>query len=158
MAWMVVVHGRGRDPVGEVKKAGFNCYRPKFMKKTKTGKRVSSFLFGRYFFVEICEKWNRLFRVKGVAGILTTALNNPAPVVDSLIEDLKSRENRLGLVVLPEKKRFRKGDRLKLEYGPFSGNIVEYLGMGRHDTERVMLFMMGRYNRIQVAAGSLVPV
>jgi transcriptional antiterminator RfaH len=159
LTWLVAVHNRigSGDPVKAASDLGFNCYRPKFMKKIGS-KRIVSFLFGRYFFVELCEHWGGLFKVKGISGILTTSENNPAPVQDAWIDSVKMRENKFGFVVDPEKSRFRKGQKLKILKGPFTDNFVLYHGMGRHDAETVLLNMFGRKVTIQVAADSLVPV
>ena len=97
----------------------------------------------------IVLQWHVIKRTPGVVRLVSDG-GVPARVPDAVIEDLRRRE-RHGLVQLPELRRFRAGDRVRVTHGPLLG--LEGLVAGTRPSHRVevLLSLLGR-------ARALLPV
>ena len=169
MPWMVAVltwdadkkNQRGEKSLREILSDHFNMYNPRVRELVVENRRRvwrEDFLFGRYSFVEIAKRWSDAYRFRGVQEILTSAATrNPVAVPDSEVDRFKRAEDSDGFVVLSERPRMRRGDACRVLSGSFEGQIGTYRGMGRRDCEVALMSYMGRFVRVEVAAGELVP-
>jgi hypothetical protein len=66
----------------------------------------------------------------------------PAHVPDAVIAELKARE-RGGLVVLPERPAFRRGDPVRIARGAFAGSLGLYQGQRAHQRIEILLSLLG---------------
>jgi transcriptional antiterminator RfaH len=92
--------------------------------------------------VLIVLQWHAVKRTPGVVRLVADG-GVPARVPDSVIAELRRRE-RNGLVQLPELRRFRAGDRVRVTHGPLLG--LESLVAGTRPSQRieVLLGLLGR--------------
>lgn len=116
---------------------------------------VERALFPRYFFVKIINEWRSILGTFGVSTILRSG-EVPALLPEKAITSLRAREDASGMVVLPEKRaRFKRGLRVRVDSGPFEGSFALVEGMPSHERVIVLMKVLGRETRIEIAAGSL---
>jgi transcriptional antiterminator RfaH len=125
---------------------GFEVYLPRLRVKRITPARKTSVqapaLFPGYAFVLIELQWHAARWSPGVTRLVLDG-DRPAKVPDKVISDLKSRE-RNGLVELPADPGFRRGDRVRIVRGVFSGQLALYEGQRPRDRVAVLLQLLGR--------------
>jgi transcriptional antiterminator RfaH len=107
-------------------------------------------LFTRYIFVRLADQWHVVLRTLGVVDFLRSGVK-PAAVPDSVIADLKAREDRKGFVRLPPP--LKDGQRVRVKSGPFRGQIGIYKGMTSRQRESVLLSSLGC--RLSLSPGNL---
>lgn len=131
-------------------RGGFEFYLPKW----RTPKKRIALLFPRYIFVGPIEQWMALREIYGVSRILRAG-GHPAVVEERTLESLKAREDREGLVRLPQKHiaRLRIGQRVRIQIGPFAGKNGVYRGRTTKKWERVDLPVLGQ---VVLPTGNLV--
>lgn len=100
-------------------------------------------------FVLINQAW---YSVKGTRGINTVLLGDDGPCYlnDSIIADLKGRENKAGLVQLTPKPKFLTGTAVKTNTGPFAGHPMLYDSMVSRDRVKVLIELLGRKVSVEV--------
>jgi transcription antitermination factor NusG len=141
---------------------GFEAYSPQTqVRLSNRGRRrwVRRYLFSRYVFVRVTDQWHRLMTADGVTAMLMkphTLKTDPQPaaLADSVVDELRARENSSGIVEL---RKFKRGQMLSLIEGAFSGFTCLYEGMGQHDREIVLLSALGAQRRIEVPTAALAP-
>jgi transcription antitermination factor NusG len=123
MGWLVAVAGWNNvDTVREFTSERFDCYFPRFRERVVfRGKKIwrDRYLFGRYFFVRLTDCWVYAFQTPSISRILMSHDCEPAVVGDDEILGLRRRE--VNGYVPVERKRFSRGDRVKIIYGSMSG-------------------------------------
>jgi len=137
----------------------FVCYLPRvqqtqYVRQVKR-ERVAA-LFPRYVFVRIDRIWHPINGTPGVSSLLLDAGLKPILVNDRVILDLQSRENSEGLIVLPKKEKFKKGQHVKVISGQFAGQLALYDGMTSRARERVLLQLLGQYVPVELNIGSQI--
>ena len=146
MAWLVVVAQWGRQAVAleSLSQNGFAPYCPKH--KTTMwvhGQRTVKigYLFGRYFFIKLIEKWKEAMGLRGVAGILMCG-EEPSKVSDNVIKEIKSREGYDGYIkmeVLDKRVRYRKGQKVRMKRAHLFG--IEGIFDRYYGGERVKILL-----------------
>jgi transcriptional antiterminator RfaH len=133
--------------------AGFETLLP----RVKTNGRVAP-LFSNYLFVGLGELglgWTRVNRTIGVIRMVAFG-DRPARVPDYEIESLKSRmTGERGLITLPRppgRRRFMKGEKVRILVGPFQGLAAIHTGMTAHERELVLIAMLGAQRQVAIAA------
>jgi transcriptional antiterminator RfaH len=107
--------------------AGFEVYAPRIKAPRGARSRNPRLLFPGYVFVLIVLQWHAAMRTPGVVRLVLDG-GIPARVPDNVIAELRARE-RNGLLQLPEPRRFRAGERVRVIHGPLVG--LEGLVAGR---------------------------
>jgi transcriptional antiterminator RfaH len=81
----------------------------------------------------------------------------PVPVADGLVTEIRSREDSRGLVVLGRQVELRKGQRIKLSAAAFEGQDLIFEAI--KDKERIvaLLSLLGRDFRVAVPMAAVVP-
>lgn len=120
-------------------------YLPRFKQDGK-----EQILFTRYLFVRLENSWHLVLRTLGVVDLLRNGLK-PATVSDSVIDELRAREDRKGFVQLPT--RLLIGTRVRVLHGPFAGQLGLYRGMTSKQRESVLLSVLGC--KLDLAVGNL---
>src|SRR4029077_5303004 len=115
--------------------AGYESYIPRIA----AGRRIVP-LFPSYCFILIEAQWWQARWALGISFIISTNNNSqPTRVPDGVIEGLRKRE-RGGLIVLPQKPRFRRGDRVRVTRdSPFAGSLGIFAGMRPHERCEILL-------------------
>jgi len=135
-----------------LKRQGFETYAPRYLDTSiRHGCRIERirFLFPRYLFVRIIDRWWSILGTFGVSQLLRTA-DKPAVLSDGWIETMRARETE-GVVILP-KERYRRGERVQITSGALQGLFGLYQGMTSQQREVVLLDALGT---VHLAAGDL---
>ena len=138
---------------GHLQRQGFSVYLPLYKKLHSHARRkewVSRPLFPRYLFVGINEANQRWQAIKSTIGIsqLVSFGGEPAPVSDSIIDDLRAREDETGMVALTSASVFQKGDPVKFMNGALSNQIGLFDSIDDKMRVTVLLDLLGRKLRV----------
>ena len=157
MPWLVAVSENGRQRLARefLQAQGFDCYFPLFREKRMArGHRVyvTSYLFGRYFFVSMVPAWHRVSTSFGVDDVFTHD-ERPALVEDYVVDEIKAREDRDGVITLF--RGFKRGQRVTPKHGPLKGLIGTFERLTSSEREVAFFKLLGQLTRVEFAAGSL---
>ena len=139
---------------------GFDVYLPQYRKRRRHARRIDTVnapLFSRYIFLQadLAQTGHRVINsAPGVVGLVDFG-GAPALVSDRIIDEIRTREHDDGYVRLEDWRRLQPGDSVRLTGGPLSnlgGLFSEDAGNGRIV---VLLNLLGRTVRAQVAADSI---
>jgi transcriptional antiterminator RfaH len=139
-----------------LKLAGFEIYLPRLREhRTVRGRRVEvrPLLFPGYAFVLIVLQWSAARYSPGVATLVMNG-GGPARVPDDIIDEIRSRE-RGGLIELPKPPGLRRGDKVHITAGAFSGHLALYQGQAAHERVAVLLTLLGGQHRTELAASAI---
>jgi len=160
------IHTRPRAEytvVDHLKRQGFDCYLPLFLKMRKHARRVDwvpAPFFPRYLFVGMnIEKvrWRAIRSTVGVSNLVCSD-DKPLKVPKKVLTHLKSCEDENGLVSLGRENNIYSGDNVQIVdnvFGNLTG-IVEEM----HGPNRVMLLLelMGRRIKVNASLEQILPV
>lgn len=130
--------------------AGLESYLPRIAER----ERIVP-LFPCYLFVRIVDRWHVVKNTIGITRILLSG-DRPARLPDAAIADIRSRENRSGLVKLQP--RHRIGDQVRIVRGTFRDCLAVYDGMTSRQRERVLLEFMGRLVPLELEPRDFVAI
>jgi transcriptional antiterminator RfaH len=160
MNWIVVRSHPNREnfAVEHCVKQGYVVFLPRILEFAGHGSQrnaIAKPLFPTYLFVGIEARWRPLLSTFGVRSVILHG-DSPAFVRLSIIEELRERQDRDGLITLPQRKR---GDHVEIARGTFAGHAGIYLGMPARDRVRVLLSLLGGGGRatLLVAERDLAP-
>lgn len=133
---------------------GFTTYFPRIrQRRIVRGRRVETTppLFPGYAFISIESQWHA---ARWSPGVLSLIMDGAAParVPDNIIADIRAREHN-GLVTLPP--QIKRGDRVRIERGPFEGVGGLYIGQAPRDRVLVLLSLLGASREIALPAGDV---
>jgi transcription antitermination factor NusG len=134
---------------------GFEAFAPKIH---SANRRVIPLFFG-YLFVHVVELWQPIARIHGVGGLIKFG-DAPAKCPDAEIDQLRSRMDGDGVIVLPKqpaKVRFAKGDRILVTGGPLQGVRGLHSGMSAAQREIVLIDLLGRQTRTAIPSAFVAP-
>lgn len=159
MAWCVALCQSNCELRAEsnLVQQGFEPYIPRIRQRLIVGgKKVfrERPLFGRYFFVSFIDRWRAILSTRGIAGLLLSG-ETPSLVSDFEIARLRDQE-RNGIIKLKKQSQFKRGQPVRIESGDMVGLSGIYDGMSSRDREVVLLNMMGRMVRTELAAGDML--
>jgi len=149
--WFVVRTKPSSERVAEInlQRQGFRSYCPYIAAARTNVRRVP--LFPRYLFVELDLEAALWRSVNGTFGVINLVQFGPKPsaVPAGVVEEIMSRENEDGLIMLqPEDPSLRAGDKVVLADGPLDqqfGVIIRLPGQRRAE---VLLHLMGRQVKV----------
>ena len=157
MSWLVATSENGKQAVARsfLQDRGFEVYFPRFRERRffRGHKQfVESYLFGRYFFVLFVPLW---YQIRFTFGVDSVFMHEEAPALvrDDVIDEIKAREDRDGVITI--RKGFRHGQRVRVKSGPLAGIIGAFERMGARDREVALLSILGQLTQVEFAAGSL---
>jgi len=127
---------------------GFETYLPRI----KAQRRIVP-LFPSYVFVRIHDHWWSISKTVAVIGLLTSG-EHPAKLKDEIVNNIKAKE-RNGVVKLPEPKRLKPGDKIRIIKGSFSGQLAIYQGMSARERTKVLLDLLGRKVVVEISKSDL---
>jgi transcriptional antiterminator RfaH len=115
-------------------------------------------LFSNYLFValgELGQGWTVVNRTIGVLRMVAFG-DRPARVPECEIDALRSRmSGEKGLIILPPppgRRRFLKGEKVRIVGGPFAGLSAIHTGMTMHEREMILIAMLGAEREVRIAA------
>ena len=132
---------------------GFATYLPRYLKRRRHARRIETVpapLFPRYLFVLIdlaTQPWRSVQSTIGVSHLVING-DRPATLPESVLNELKQREDERGFIKLVNPVRFSRGDAIRVVDGVFSACVG--LFDGKTDKERVtiLLDLLGRKVRV----------
>lgn len=124
--WFVVyTQPRHEELASEhLERQGFDVYFPRYRKTRSHARRldvVSAPLFPRYLFAGfdvMNAAWRSIRSTRGVVDVVRHG-DNPAPVPNGTIDEIKAREDDKGFVVLGKHLHLSRGDPFRIDNGPF---------------------------------------
>ena len=163
--WFVVyTQPRNEDLATEhLARKGFDVYFPRYRKMRSHARRhdvVPSPLFPRYIFVGFdvmtCA-WRSIRSTRGVIDLVRNGLD-PVPVPEGTVDEIKAREDEGGYVVLGKHLHLSRGDRFRIDSGPFAS--YEAIFESKKDEARViaLLSMLGRRVSVELPIGAVAPM
>ena len=132
--------------------AGFECYCPRLrVVRRSHGRRIETrpCLFPSYVFVAIVSGW---WSARWCPHVVRLILNGatPAHVPDSAIQEIRDREVG-GLIELAPPPALRRGARVRILRGPFSGHLAIFADMKPRERVEILLQLLGGEQRVTLA-------
>jgi transcriptional antiterminator RfaH len=137
---------------------GFETYYPRLRdRRTRFGRVIENrpALFPGYAFVLIELQWHVARWAPGTLGLIMDG-TGPAKVADEVIEEVRRREVD-GLIELP-KLPLRRGVRVRILRGPFSGHLAIFADMKPRQRVEVLLQLLGGEHRVALPADAIEAV
>jgi transcriptional antiterminator RfaH len=138
--------------ITNIERQGYACYAPRErVTRVVRGRKVTEarWLFPRYLFVWIIDRWWSLFGTFGVSSVIMNG-DKPARIPNGWVEKMKAREVK-GLIDLSQSE-FTKGQRVQVTSGLFMGKHGIYQGQTSRQREVILLEALGR---VELAPGML---
>jgi transcriptional antiterminator RfaH len=148
--------GRANLALGLLKQFGYETYYPLI-----AGKRlkVPVGLFPGYAFIVATEHWWSANSCPGVRRLIRGNGERPAEIVDGIVDDIRRREGRDGLVKLPKPRGMQPGDRVRVVRGALEGKLaVLHANMNGHARVAVLLTMLGSERRVLLPRTNVKPI
>jgi transcriptional antiterminator RfaH len=144
MSWCVVQTQPQRECVAAqfLQQTGYEIYLPRILVR-RGARECAAPLFPSYLFCAINQSWWSIRRAVGVAKLLMVN-DHPAQVSDQLMDAIKKREGRDGLVRLPKPRGLVCGDQVRIVRGNFEGRLGVYQGQSGAQRSRILLDLLGR--------------
>lgn len=134
---------------------GFKTYLPRYLKRRRHARKVDTVevpLFPRYLFVAIdmqSQRWRSVHSTVGVSRLVTNG-NEPAAIVESVIDALRRREDASGFIQLDPAPSFSAGDRIRIAAGAFAEAFGLFEGLGDRARVAILLDLLGRKVRVML--------
>ena len=130
-----------------LKAAGFEVYLPKLkliVGRRKRRKRYRNYLylFPRYLFVRLTEKWELVLDCEWISAIIRCPgpVADPATMKDIEIKKWKAREQG-GFICL---EGYRRGQKVRAKAGPFADQIGEFIALVGEGREFASFYILGQ--------------
>ena len=132
--------------------SGYETYFPQLREhRFSYGRKIEvrPALFPGYAFVLIQLQWHPARWAPGTLGLIMDGIQ-PAKVPDPVIEEIRSRE-RDGLIDLPKPPPLRRGVRVRILRGPFTGHLAIFADMKPRERVEILLQLLGGEQRVTLA-------
>jgi transcriptional antiterminator RfaH len=132
--------------------AGYEVYYPRLRdRRIRNGRKVviTPALFPGYCFVLVHLQWHTARWTAGVINLIMDGVG-PARVPDDVIAEIRSREHN-GLIELASSSVFRHGDRVRILYGPFTGQLAIFADMKSRERVEILLQLLGAEQRVTLS-------
>jgi transcriptional antiterminator RfaH len=132
---------------------GYEIYLPRYMKRRRHARRVDNVpspLFPRYLFVGFdleTVRWRSIQSTQGVSHLICNS-NEPALMPQSVIADLRRREDDNGFIRLDPQLLYAPGDKIRVVDGVFGDSFGLFEGMADRDRVAILLDLLGRKVRV----------
>ena len=153
--WYVVqthVHSEAKA-AEHLLRQGYDIYLPRYLKRRRHARRVDNVaapLFPRYLFVGLDQetaRWRSIQSTQGVSHLICNN-NEPALLSDSVISELRKREDDNGFIRLNPQPLYVRGDKVRVVDGVFGDSFGSFEGMADRDRVAILLDLLGRKVRV----------
>lgn len=140
-------------------KQGYETFMPMFEREVRHARKVKTVtrpLFPGYIFVGFdveTTQWRAINSTFGVSGLIMGGTNSPQSAPVDLMQSLKARCDEGDLICPPE--TLAPGNVVKVVNGPFKDIIVTVEALSNNDRIAVLLDVLGRATRVEVARQNL---
>ena len=142
-----------------LKLRGFESFCPRLrVTRHKHGRKIELRppLFMSYVFVWIVSGWWDARWCPYVSRVILNG-TQPAVVPAAVITELRNREVD-GLIEVAPPPALRRGDRVRILRGPFSGHLAVYADMKPRERVEILLQLLGAEQRVELAKGDIAAV
>jgi transcriptional antiterminator RfaH len=132
--------------------AGYESYYPRLRdRRVRFGRTIENRppLFPCYAFVLIELQWHAARWTPGIFGLIMDGAG-PAKVPDGVIAEIRRREVN-GLIDLPKPPPLRRGARVRILRGPFTGHLAIFADMRPRQRVEILLQLLGGEQRVTLA-------
>lgn len=141
--------------ISHLRRQGFEVYLPQYRKTRRHARRlerVRAPLFPGYLFVAIDIARERWRAIRSTVGIRSLICDGEAPlaVPDGIVDDIRAREDRDGLVDIPAPPPFAPGETVRITDGPMRDQVGLFDCATDQDRVVVLLTLLGRQVRLPV--------
>jgi transcriptional antiterminator RfaH len=160
--WYVVQTQPHRENQAEVhlRRQGFTTYLPRYLRTRRHARRTETVirpLFPRYLFVALDvarERWRSVHSTIGVSQ-LVVAGDDPLPIPNGIVEEIRAREDGDGYVALGLPAGVGIGSKVRLIDGIFADakGVLDRIADDRRVA--ILLELLGREVRVFVSASSI---
>jgi len=136
--------------------AGYETYFPWLRdRRIRHGRKIEirPALFPGYAFVLIQLQWHAAKWAPGTMGLIMNGAG-PAHVLDSVIDEIRRREVG-GLIELAPPPALRRGDRVRILRGPFTGHLAIFADMRPRERVEILLRLLGGQQRVTLSKGDV---
>jgi transcriptional antiterminator RfaH len=131
---------------------GFTVYYPRLRdQRFRHGRKVELRppLFPGYAFISVVSSW---WAARWAAGVINLIMDGAAParVPDAVIAEIRGREVG-GLIELVPPASLRRGVRVRILRGPFSGHLAIFADMKPRQRVEILLQLLGGEQRMTLA-------
>jgi transcriptional antiterminator RfaH len=160
-----VVHTQPRGEataLRHLKRQGFTAFLPEYRRRRRHARRVDwvrAPLFPRYMFVAMdmaSARWRAIASTIGVSHLVCNG-DEPAPVPEGVVEDIRARVGADGLVKLAPRNPFRPGDAVRVLVGALADQIGFFQCATDEDRVVLLLDMLGRRVSIKLPLADVAP-
>ena len=131
---------------------GYETYYPRLRdRRIRRGRRVELRppLFPGYCFIAVELQWHAARWTAGVINLIMDG-TGPARVPDSVIEEIRGREVG-GLIELAPPPALRRGARVRILHGPFTGHLAIFADSKPRERVEVLLQLLGSAQKVTLA-------
>ena len=137
--------------------AGYETYYPRLRdRRIRFGRTVENrpALFLGYAFVLIQLQWHTARWAPGTLGLIMVG---PAKVPDGVIDEIRRREVG-GLIELAPPPALRRGARVRILHGPFTGHLAIFADMRPRQRVEILLQLLGGEQRVDLPKADIEAV
>lgn len=133
----------------------FSCYCPQhWVEKIHRGKKavIKQPLFPGYLFIHLCklnDNWHTIRSTRGVLRLVTFA-NEPLPVADDIIDDIRTRLSKVANQPL-----FKAGMPVAITEGPFRDLNAVFCRADGEERAIILLHLLNRQQHLRVPLRAL---
>jgi transcriptional antiterminator RfaH len=156
-AWFVVhTHANAETTAaGHLQRQQFDVYVPRYAKRRSHARRiewVNAALFPRYLFVRMDPEASPWLSIRSTVGVhsLVCCAGRPVPLPQPVIDEIRAREDRSGLVSLGETAPFTCNQRVEIVEGPLAEQLGLFQGLDDKDRVVLLLDLLGRQVQVLV--------
>ena len=139
--------------------AGYQTYYPRLRdRRIRHGRRVElrPALFPGYAFIAVELQWHAARWTAGVINLIMDGVG-PARVPDAVIAEIRRREVD-GLIELAPPPPLRRGARVRILRGPFTGHLAIFADMRPRQRVEILLQLLGGEQRVTLAKNDIESV
>ena len=138
-----------------LRRQGFESYLPLYLKRRLHARRVDwvpAPFFPGYLFVGMYVDKSRWRAIRSTFGVSRLICNGdaPTPVPEGIVEEIKSREDDGGLIILATEGSFRKGQEIQIAGGPLDTLSGIFECIDAKERVIILLELMGRQIRARL--------
>jgi transcriptional antiterminator RfaH len=140
--------------------AGYELFAPRLkQQQISHGRKIitTPLLFPGYVFLWVTAGWWSARWSPGVVRLILDG-TEPAKVPLTVITELRKRAGEDGLIDLPKAPALRRGDRVRILRGPFTGHLAIFADMKPRERVEILLQLLGGEQRVELAKGDVEAV